>query len=159
MNRITAVQSSISDLFTNSRYSIDYYQRTYRWEPKHVQDLIDDLEQQFEREYEEGAGSDTAKYGEYFLGSVIVARQGRANFIVDGQQRMTTLLLLLIAVRHRLPPGRLRNQVTRLIAGPDERRPRVPLDIEERQACLRDLFRSGEHTADPKDRIGRALSE
>lgn len=160
MNRITAVQSSISDLFSNNRYQLDYYQRTYRWEQKHAQQLIDDLEEHFERAYQDGATIEAAaKYDEYFLGSVIIAQHGRSRYIVDGQQRLTTLLLVLIALHHRLPPGRVREDVTRLIAGSNERRPRFPLDIEDREACLRSLFRTGTYIADQKDRTARALSE
>lgn len=160
MKRIKAVQSTVSDLFANSRYQIDYYQRTYRWEQKHAQQLIDDLEEHFEAAYQDGTTiAAAAKNDEYFLGSVIIAQHGRSRFIVDGQQRLTTLLLVLIALHHRLPPGRARNDVTRLIAGSDTRRPRFPLDIEDREACLRGLFRTGTYVADQKDRIGRALSE
>ena len=160
MKRITAVQSSVSDLFSNSRYQIDYYQRAYRWEQKHAQQLIDDLEEHFEAAYRDGATiAAAAKHDEYFLGSVIIAQHGRSRYIVDGQQRLTTLLLVLIALHRRLPPGRVRDDVTRLIAGSDERRPRFPLDIEDREACLRGLFRTGTYVADQKDRTARALSE
>ncbi len=51
----------------------------------------------FEKSYREG---DTPKmaseYADYFLGSIIVAKRANKSYLVDGQQRVTSLTLLLI---------------------------------------------------------------
>src|SRR5205085_11563561 len=44
---------------------------------------------------------DVQKYGHYFLGSIILSFHDNEIFIVDGQQRLTTLTLLLIALNLR----------------------------------------------------------
>lgn len=40
-------------------------------------------------------------YGHYFLGSVVISHKRGQRFVVDGQQRLTTLTLLLIELYHR----------------------------------------------------------
>jgi uncharacterized protein with ParB-like and HNH nuclease domain len=37
-------------------------------------------------------------YGHYFLGSIIISESDAKKFIIDGQQRLTTISLLLIRV-------------------------------------------------------------
>ena len=83
------------------KYSIDYYQREYRWEAKQVRELLDDLTQVFLADYEPGiARNAVGGFTHYFLGSIIVSQKDSESFIVDGQQRLTSLTLLLILLRN-----------------------------------------------------------
>ena len=70
---------TIRELLTGRKYSIDYYQREYKWQQKQVAELIDDLESKFLESHEEGnERSAVAEYGHYFLGSIIVSdKDGR----------------------------------------------------------------------------------
>ena len=43
MNEITVRDKNLKDLLANTQFTIDYYQREYRWQTKHVSELIDDL--------------------------------------------------------------------------------------------------------------------
>jgi hypothetical protein len=62
---------AVRELLANRKYSIDYYQREYKWQRKQVGDLIDDLVQKLLDSYAEGDERDAvARYGHYFLGSV-----------------------------------------------------------------------------------------
>ena len=45
--RIVAVVRTVRDLLENKRYKLDYYQREYRWEERHIEELIDDLIKKF----------------------------------------------------------------------------------------------------------------
>lgn len=66
-----------------AHYVIPLYQRAYAWEDEEVNQLIDDI-------------NDTT--GDYYIGSLIVAKikgQEEQYEVVDGQQRLTTLYLLL----------------------------------------------------------------
>ncbi len=83
------------------KYAVDYYQREYKWETKQVQELIEDLTSKFFDNYREEHGRSVVKdYGRYFLGSIIISRKDGENFIVDGQQRLTSLTLLLLYLRN-----------------------------------------------------------
>jgi len=94
---IDASKRSVRELLKDKKYTVDYYQREYRWQTKHVSALIADLTSKFLQDYDnEHEREEVQKYGKYFLGPIIVCRKGGGNAIVDGQQRLTTLTLLLV---------------------------------------------------------------
>ena len=73
------------------QFAIPIYQRDYKWGTEEAQELIEDL-----KNY---SGSDTETL---FLGNLIFEKtKEQKTFVVDGQQRMTTIVLLLIACRTR----------------------------------------------------------
>ena len=105
MGKITADSRTVDELLSY-RYDVDYYQREYRWEKRQVAELVEDLVGKFEDSYEPGDERErVARYDTYFLGSVVIAERDGHRFIVDGQQRLTTLTLLLVHL-HRLQPSR-----------------------------------------------------
>ncbi len=70
------------------KLNVPNYQRPYTWEPKHALELLDDVIR--------AAGPDSGNGGKrtYALGSVILHRTPEGLDIVDGQQRLLTLLVL-----------------------------------------------------------------
>lgn len=101
--RIDSQAMAIRLLLTATKYELDYYQREYSWQPQHVSELIDDLTSNFLDSYEEGhERTQVLSYGHYFLGSIIISNNAGKRYIVDGQQRLTTLTLLLIRIYHLL---------------------------------------------------------
>src|SRR5439155_17050579 len=94
---------TVRELLAGRKYSIDYYLGEYKWQQKQVSELLDDLAAKFLESHEEGnEPSAVADYGHYFLGSIIVSEKEGQKFIIDGQQRLTTLTLLLIFLRHQV---------------------------------------------------------
>lgn len=64
---------------------------------------FDDLADKFLESHEEGNERNAvADYGHYFLGSIIISDKDGHKFIIDGQQRLTTLTLFLIFLHHQL---------------------------------------------------------
>ena len=85
---------TVRELLAGRKYSIDYYQREYKWQKKQLTELIDDLANKFLESYEEGNDRGAvADYSHYFLGSIIVSDKEGQKYIIDGQQRLTTLTL------------------------------------------------------------------
>lgn len=87
---------TIKQLFgnTDALYQIPRYQRPYSWSNEQLEKLWDDLVEAKENE------------PNYFLGSVITAKpveQGNYMDIVDGQQRLTTLMILFCVFRDLYP--------------------------------------------------------
>eukprot|EP01036_Dinobryon_divergens_P013127 gene13127-17699_t len=83
------------------KYSIDYYQREYKWHEKQIRELVDDLSDKFLEEYQSThPRSKVADYPHYFLGSIIISKKDSVGYIVDGQQRLTSLTLLLVLLRN-----------------------------------------------------------
>lgn len=82
-------------------YSVDYYQREYAWTIKEVRELLEDLHYKFKESYSEGDNpKSTIGYTQYFLGSYVLSRKDGKDYIIDGQQRLTTLTLLFLAIYH-----------------------------------------------------------
>src|SRR5229473_2515517 len=94
---------TIRELLAGRKYSIDYYQREYKWQQKQVTELIEDLAGKFLESHDpKNERSAVGDYGHYFLGSIIVSDKDGQKFIIDGQQRLTTLSLVLIFLQHEL---------------------------------------------------------
>jgi hypothetical protein len=139
---------TVRELLAGRKYSIDYYQREYKWQQKHIADLIDDMSAKFLESHEEGnERSAVADYGHYFLGSIIISDKDGHKFIIDGQQRLTTLTLLLIFLRHKLEDVEQKGQIAELIFSLSLGRRSFNLDIPERTACMEGLYK-GEQPSD-----------
>jgi len=101
MEKIEGSPKSLKQLLLNTKYTIHYYQREYMWQRKHMEELIDDLTSEFLEFYKPGdARTEVQNYGVYFMGSVVLA--GRDNAIIDGQQRFSSLTLLLMYLNNKL---------------------------------------------------------
>lgn len=80
-----------------TQFHIPIYQRTYTWKAKdQLEQLFHDI-QEFGEEYKENTRSD------YYIGNIIVKNQTRGfqteRVVIDGQQRITTVILFLCAIR------------------------------------------------------------
>jgi hypothetical protein len=128
-------------LLGSAKFAIDYYQREYRWETKHVAELIEDLAEKFTNSHQPGSErSAVEQYGHYFLGSIIVSDKDGRKFLIDGQQRLTTLTLLLIHIYRQLDNDDQKAQLADLIFSQKFGRRSFNLDVEERTACMEALF-------------------
>ncbi len=93
---IEAKELDLSRIFSNDfRFEIPDYQRPYAWTTEQVDDLLDDLD------YAIGNGINIQDKAPYFLGSIVIIKQpiNSLAHIVDGQQRITTLTILLCVLR------------------------------------------------------------
>lgn len=132
---------TVRELLAGRKYSIDYYQREYKWQTKQVAELIDDLVAKFQEGYEPGhERTAVAEYGHYFLGSIIVSDKEGQKFIIDGQQRLTTLTLLLVWLQHQLQDDDQRSQLAELIFSSQFGKRSFNLDIPERTPCMDAIY-------------------
>lgn len=76
---------------TDIEYTIPLYQRAYAWEDKQLVQLVEDI-------------LDVAEDANYIIGSLIVSKQLGKYEVVDGQQRLTSLYLLLNCLGVRVKP-------------------------------------------------------
>lgn len=105
------------------RYVIPDYQRPYAWEIDQVEKLIDDLYDSF-----------CASQNTYFLGSLVLVEteDGRCE-IVDGQQRLSTLVMLLSTLICNLPKEERTSKLEELLYDSDgyfadaSKKPRIVL--------------------------------
>ena len=123
----------VADVF-QAFYAVPNYQREYVWETEQVEQLLTDINAEL-------ASNDPAEAPEYFIGSIVVCLSGESVLeLIDGQQRMTTLFLILCAIRDRItelgeqPPGALGSQIAATstdAAGRDHFRYRLDLQYED----------------------------
>ena len=151
MRDILGKAKTVRELLKGVKYSIDYYQREYKWGEKQARELIDDLTGKFLEEYQPGhSRKQVADYPHYFLGAIIISKKDSANYIVDGQQRLTSLSLLLILLRNLQRERPEQVNIDELIVSEKFGEKSFNLDVDERNPCMEALF-EGE-PFDPTDR-------
>ena len=102
---ITPIPQNIESVFSSTTYYIDFYQRQYKWDKEPVERLLDDIFYRFRQDYQkidpslntELAGG---RIGFYFLNTYVTNTIQNKVFLVDGQQRFTTVTLILIQLFH-----------------------------------------------------------
>jgi len=95
-----AEKSSVWDLFNGAKqYVVPLFQRPYVWSRVQWEQLWSDIIEQYELQGEQPHG----RIPDRFLGSIVVVREYEKNLdkytIIDGQQRITTISILLAAIR------------------------------------------------------------
>ena len=107
---VNPARQNIDQLFSTTNYHVDFYQREYKWTVDEVKRLIDDIFYHFDQSYVQHHTVDpsdqnvSAKYSWYYLNTYITNKANGRIFVVDGQQRLTTLTLMLIALFHLCGP-------------------------------------------------------
>ena len=140
MKKIEGSPKSLKQLLQNTKYSIHYYQREYMWQRKHIEELIDDLTSEFLDYYVPGDDrKDVQDYGAYFMGSIVLA--GRENAIIDGQQRFSSLTLLLMYLNNRLRSlGQNYSMIEQMIFSEAYGTKSFNINVEDRAACMNAIF-------------------
>lgn len=141
MKKIEGAPKNLKQLLQNTKYAIHDYQREYMWQKNHIEELIDDLTSEFLEYYKpEDDRSKVADYGVYFMGSIVLA--GRENAIIDGQQRLTSLTLILIHLVNRLRViGKNYNLIEAMIFSEAFGKKSFNINVDDREECMAALFR------------------
>jgi uncharacterized protein with ParB-like and HNH nuclease domain len=139
--KIESQDVTIENLYKDF-YTVPDFQREYVWEREHVEKLLQDINDEFFDE--EGK---PIQGPEYFLGSIVVCKADDGTFsLIDGQQRMTTIYLILCAIRELLkamgetPNQTLINQIHDAFTndkGDEEFRQRLVLQYEDSKGILK----------------------
>lgn len=144
MKKIEGSPKSLRQLLQNTKYSIHYYQREYMWQRKHIEELIDDLTSEFLENYNsDDKRSAVADYGTYFMGSIVLA--GRENAIIDGQQRLSSMTLLLMYLNNRLKTiNQHHNTIETMIFSESFGTKSFNIDVKDREDCMKAIFNNSE---------------
>ena len=141
MREISGEAKTLRQLLSGMRYSLDYYQREYKWQSKQVRELIEDLTEKFLEDYNKTDERKAVQnYGHYFLGSIILSLKSGQAFIIDGQQRLTTLTLLLIYLHNCQGTRTDRVKLEDLIYAEKYGQRSFNIDVDERTASMDALF-------------------
>lgn len=125
-NKITGKEYSLTKIFSKEfDYHIPSYQRPYSWEEEQTETLFVNLYDFFQENHSD----------DYFLGSIVLVKQDNIAHadVVDGQQRLTTLTILLATIAYRLKDIQYKSRCHQYIVEPGdiiekiEEQPRVHL--------------------------------
>lgn len=87
--KIESTDQDIRTLLSSGYYRIPRFQRPYSWDRENIQEFWDDIVKD--------------NSADYFIGSIVVYKQEKQHFgVVDGQQRLTTITILLCVLRNKL---------------------------------------------------------
>lgn len=132
MAHLTAHEFPLSKVFSSDyQFSIPDYQRPYSWRNEQALQLVADLKDALDRDED---------LEPYFLGSIVLVKaEGDANAdVIDGQQRLTTLTILLAVLRSLTSSKGLEESLQKMITEPGDElldlvpRPRLQLRPRDR---------------------------
>ncbi|WP_033618458.1 DUF262 domain-containing protein [Helicobacter pylori] len=110
-----ATQSTINDFFalTGTIFSIPVYQRNYTWEEENCKKLLQDIVSISQNKKTHFMGSIT--YILHLIDDEKSLRQLQEFVIIDGQQRITTLMLLLKAIETKIQNEEIKKEIGNLL--------------------------------------------
>lgn len=139
-NIITAKEFSLQDILSNKKYSVDFFQREYSWEKENMVQLVYDLTNAFYENYHTGDTPESIdNYNSYYMGPIVLFDQNGKSSIIDGQQRITSLTLLLIYLKHKAE-NIMEDFPNGMIFSSSRGKKSFNIDIPERTKCLESLF-------------------
>ena len=113
MSKLSIDQKTIEALFSDKKtdFLIPDYQRPYAWEEKECQQLWDDI---FSFAFPDDDYEKFNNDDEYYLGTIVTFKNESSKKleVIDGQQRLTTLMLLLRAFYSKFGNMKDKNSVT-----------------------------------------------
>lgn len=149
---ITPDRQTVARCLQQRQYYIDFYQREYVWEKITVERLLDDIFYAFELSYAEYEDVDLSKeviekFNWYYLNIFITNKVNGKDYIVDGQQRLSTLTLIATKLYHIIGNGTLRNLLKECIFGEDSWQGNIfRLDNDKRKAVMECILNERPYT-------------
>ncbi len=145
-------KQNIDKLFSNTTFYIDFYQRQYKWTEEPVKRLLDDVFYKFNEEYKKykelslPLDQIISKYGWYYLNTYVTNNVDGKLYIVDGQQRLTTLTLILIKLKHQSKSfkSQLEGWISNKIVGLSGYKTDFWMNHEAHKAAMKGLFEGKE---------------
>ncbi len=145
MNKIDKTDT-LTKILSHRRFTVDVFQREYRWGRKQIEQMISDFQDTFEEFYDpdnHDTPLEVMNYGYYYMGCIICTG-GSPNKIIDGQQRLTSLTLLLIYLnnlqKEQAAKGFRCVQFDDMIFDDHFGTKSFNIDVDDRQLCLHALI-------------------
>lgn len=150
--KIDADDKTLVEILDQQKFTIDYFQREYRWERKHIEQLIDDLETAFTNNYDpKHKRSEVENYNSYYMGPLVMSSKDGKLSIIDGQQRLTSITLLLIYLNHLQEEKPVKETVEGMIFSEKFGEKSYNMQVPEREVCFDVLYKQGEYELTDED--------
>jgi len=141
-------KQNIDQVFANTTYYIDFYQRQYKWNDTPVKRLLDDIFYKFNIEFKQYKDNEieldklVEKYSWYYLNTYVTNIVEGKRFVVDGQQRLTTLTLILIKLFHLAEnyKSELKDWISGKVAGQSGFKKEFWMNHESHKSAMQELL-------------------
>ena len=159
-SRIDGRAKTLLELMAGRTFAIDFYQREYAWQDRQVRELVEDLTNSFLGGLSSNADEyESHRYPHYFLGSIVICHKQGHDYVVDGQQRLTSLSLLLIYLHHQLSDPRDKAEALRLVESRKAGKPTLNLNVPERKTVMRALISGSSFDSENTTESMRTIAE
>lgn len=144
-------------------YHIYFYQREYVWNKDTVETLLNDMFYTFELSYAQYKDADLSqeileKFNWYYLNIFITNNIGGKVYIVDGQQRLSTLTLIATKLFHLTDNEDLKDTLKECIYGKDKWKGNIfRLDHDKRKEVMKAILEGSEYKLPFKNKTEETL--
>ena len=158
-------QQSVSACLKNKKYYIDFYQREYVWSKETVEILLNDIMYSFNLSYEEHKNEDFSeelinKFNWYYLNIFITNKIDGKIFIVDGQQRLSTLTLIALCLYHKNIDENIKKELEQCIFSVNKYSGEIfNLDNEKRKRVMEHVFKQKSEPIEYVNRTEQTIIE
>ena len=151
VDAVKADAKTVREILDKNKYEIEVFQREYAWERKQIEQLLSDLESKFQSDYDEShERKDVQNYSKYYLGSIIMSLKDNKRSIIDGQQRLTSITLLLMYLNNLQKSQTEKVQINDLIFSEKYSEKSYNLQIPDRKDCIDALYNNQDYDSSGK---------
>ncbi len=139
-------QQTLNQFFSTKFFEVPKYQRSFAWEKENVRELYEDIIEAIDTK------------SSHYIGTVVLAKTNRPNIfnIVDGQQRLTTLVLFISVIVSKLPDKQDRDFWRRYYV---QSRDQFKLSPLERDKLFYFQLLTGKLTQEPANKSQRFMAD
>lgn len=162
---ITPDKQSVEACLKQKKYYVDFYQREYVWRKETVEVLLRDIFYLFDISYELHKDEELTEaalegYNWYYLNVFITNNIDGKVYIVDGQQRLTTLTLIATKLYHMTSNENLKDTLRECIYAKDKFKGNIfCIDHEKRMNVMQSILEKKEYTVPYKNKTEQTLIE
>lgn len=132
-------------------YYIDFYQREYIWSDETVKILLDDIFEVFEQSYFPTKDAEMTpdvmeKFNWYYMNVFITNKINNKTYIVDGQQRLSTLTLICTTLYHLTDDSDLKDLLLPCICGKNWKSNEYRIDNAKRKRAMDSILNKTQFT-------------
>ncbi|MGH7799498.1 MAG: DUF262 domain-containing protein [Thermodesulfobacteriota bacterium] len=160
IREIHADDKAVRQVLDKVKYSIDFFQREYKWGRKQIEQLLKDLTEKLLANFDEShERKDGHNYERYYLGPIVLSMKKDGRSIIDGQQRLTSITLLLIYLNNLQKNREDKVPVNDLIFSEKYAEKSFTLQIDDRKECMESFYNNKEYDPSKKDESVKNIVE
>lgn len=143
-------RQTVQQCLKDKTYYVDFYQREYVWSKKTVEILLDDIFDVFEQSYVRIKDSELTtdcmekNFAWYYLNVFITNKIDNKSYIVDGQQRLSTLTLICAKLYNLTSDQDEKDLLIPCICGKDWKKNVYRIDNDKRKRAMDAVFKNVE---------------